>query len=474
MARSAPAGKADSSLYTPNADFCGQDSFEYTISDGSLTDVGTVTVNVACVNDLPRPQPDVFAVAEDSVGNVLDVLTERRRRRREPTSSFSGASPRAVGSVHGTVTVAANGTHVIYTPDPNFFGTASFVCKVTEGSGPGIDQPGALVTVTVTPVNDVPLAANDSYTLDRSTDTVLSVSAPGVLANDGDGDNPTLTAVQVTGPANGSLTLNADGSFIYTPNADFLGSDSFTYRAFDGTASSEVATVSITVNAENVSAAVGAGGTASTDDEADGATPADPVETSVTLPAGRRRIRVDCGRGHHADRARGLHLPRPAGEHHGACRHRWCTARAGLPSGCVNHSGGTQPGHAAGVPQRCRRCELRRGRRHVRIARSMHRRAGAARGRRRPAHRAHVRCRPLEFRDAGQYGARCRGRHVRDGRGHGADRQRAGNDNDVDNDTLTAALVGAPLAGLTFNADGSFTYTPAADFNGRHVHLPGQ
>ena len=87
-------GESGQLLYTPNADFCGPDSFDYTITDGSLTDVGTVTVNVTCVNDLPRPQPDVFTVAEDSVGNVLDVLSNDVDVDGNARSSCSGASPR--------------------------------------------------------------------------------------------------------------------------------------------------------------------------------------------------------------------------------------------------------------------------------------------------------------------------------------------------------------------------------------------
>ena len=68
------------------------------------------------------------------------------------------------------------------------------------------------------------------------------------LSNDSDADGDTLTAAEVSGPSNGTLTLNTDGSFTYTPNANFNGSDSFTYQANDGSADSNIATVSITVN----------------------------------------------------------------------------------------------------------------------------------------------------------------------------------------------------------------------------------
>ncbi len=76
------------------------------------------------------------------------------------------------------------------------------------------------------------VAGDDSYSTDE--DTVLTIAAPGVLGNDADVDSPTLTAAVVTGPAHGTLTLNANGSFVYTPTANFNGSDSFTYTASDG------------------------------------------------------------------------------------------------------------------------------------------------------------------------------------------------------------------------------------------------
>jgi hypothetical protein len=102
------------------------------------------------------------------------------------------------------------------------------------------------VTITVNPVNDSPKAKNDSYSTDE--DTTLKVSAPGVLTNDSDPDGDPLTASLRSGPSDGSLTLNSNGSFTYKPDLNFYGSDSFTYRANDGTSNSNVATVTITIN----------------------------------------------------------------------------------------------------------------------------------------------------------------------------------------------------------------------------------
>jgi VCBS repeat-containing protein len=101
------------------------------------------------------------------------------------------------------------------------------------------------VFITVTPVNDAPVAVGETYTIDQ--DTTLNVAAPGVLANDSDGDGDSLHTVLGVNVAHGTLALAADGSFVYTPNASFAGDDSFTYRAHDGTVGSNLVTVTIHV-----------------------------------------------------------------------------------------------------------------------------------------------------------------------------------------------------------------------------------
>jgi VCBS repeat-containing protein len=97
--------------------------------------------------------------------------------------------------------------------------------------------------------NIVPSAADNGFATDE--DTALSVAAPGVLGNDVDGDGDGLTAVLVAGPAHGTLNVNADGSFTYTPAPDFNGSDSFTYKAGDGIAFSAPATVNLAIHPVN-------------------------------------------------------------------------------------------------------------------------------------------------------------------------------------------------------------------------------
>jgi large repetitive protein len=167
----------------------------------------------------------------------------------------------AVGTpAHGTAAIMANGT-VVYTPAANYNGADSFTYTVADGEG-GADT-GA-VTMTITAVNDAPVAAGDSYTLAEDTPFVAVTS---VLANDGDGDQDSLTAVLVQGPSRGTLTLNANGSFTYTPVANGSGVETFSYKANDGSVDSGPAVVTITVvpvndapsaNAQSVSVQAGA------------------------------------------------------------------------------------------------------------------------------------------------------------------------------------------------------------------------
>jgi hypothetical protein len=103
------------------------------------------------------------------------------------------------------------------------------------------------VTITVTPVNDAPVAHNDG-TYAVTGNTPLTVAAPGVLANDTDVDGDALTAKKFSNPAHGLVTLNANGSFTYTPMHDYVGPDQFTYRANDGTVDSPDPPAIVTLN----------------------------------------------------------------------------------------------------------------------------------------------------------------------------------------------------------------------------------
>src|SRR5262249_15369538 len=131
----------------------------------------------------------------------------------------------------------------VYIPISNANGTDTFTYKTNDGL---LDSNIATVTITINPVNDAPVALNDDYTMNANT--TLTVGPAGVLSNDVDVEGDPLTAILVSGPVHGSLTLNADGSFTYTPNSGFTGTEFFTYKANDGTTDGNIAAVSITVN----------------------------------------------------------------------------------------------------------------------------------------------------------------------------------------------------------------------------------
>jgi VCBS repeat-containing protein len=168
------------------------------------------------------------------------VLANDSDPDRDTLSAVLGSGPS-----HGTLTLNANGSFA-YTPAANYHGSDSFTYLAGDGEQ---ESSPATVTITVGAVNDIPTAATDAY--GTGEDTTLTVDAPGVLANDSDPDGDTLSAVAGSGPSHGTLTLNADGSFTYTPAADFNGNDSFTYRASDGSLISDSVTVTLTVTASN-------------------------------------------------------------------------------------------------------------------------------------------------------------------------------------------------------------------------------
>lgn len=128
--------------------------------------------------------------------------------------------------------------------DLNGDGRADVVTANSNSSATYVKDASVLLNAT----NRTPTAANDSYN-HVGADTPLVVGAAGVLGNDTDPDGNALTAALVTGPTHGTLTLNADGSFSYQPESGYVGSDSFTYKATDGTVDSNNATVTINVSA---------------------------------------------------------------------------------------------------------------------------------------------------------------------------------------------------------------------------------
>src|SRR5439155_1398079 len=145
---------------------------------------------------------------------------------------------------HGSVTVNADGSFT-YTPTPGYTGADSFTYKASDGT----DFSNA-ATVSIAVSNDAPAAADDGdYAAPKNAQLV--VGPPGLPANRTADHGDALTAVKVSDPPHGTVTVNADGSFTYTPTPGFVGTDSFTYKASDGTDFSNAATVLITVTPNN-------------------------------------------------------------------------------------------------------------------------------------------------------------------------------------------------------------------------------
>ncbi len=227
-------------VYTPTLDFNGVVTFTYTAYDGfNPSNAALVTLTVTPVNDLPVAADDAYTTTEDTpllIAAAAGVLAN--------DSDVDGPALAAVlddAPLNGVLVLASDGGFV-YTPTLDFFGADAFTYHVRDGVGVS-----AIVTValTVTPVNDAPLAAADVYTTIR--ETPLPVAAPGVLTNDGDVDNAVITATLNTNVTHGALTLAPDGGFVYTPTAGFVGADGFTYHVTDGQADSAIVAVTINV-----------------------------------------------------------------------------------------------------------------------------------------------------------------------------------------------------------------------------------
>lgn len=230
-------------VYTPAANFFGDESFTYTISDGNGgTSQATATVTVVPTNDPPNARDDLINVSEDSVDNTLDVLAN------DDTAGDEGEtlSITAVGALDqgGTVSVAADGLSLVYTPAPDFFGTERFIYTITDGAG-GTAQ--ASVVVVVQGVNDPPTANDDSAVVVKD----LGAQRIDPLANDSDfpDQGETLTIVSVGASSAGANVAIVDGglALTYTPPANFTGNDTFTYTISDGAGSESEATITVDV-----------------------------------------------------------------------------------------------------------------------------------------------------------------------------------------------------------------------------------
>lgn len=231
---------ARSLTYIPEPNYAGPDSFTYTANDRlpansedpGLSVQAVVSVTVFNVNDLPTVVDDIVTIDEDSSNNLLSPLANDSDLDGDALNLIAIGEPR-----HGTATVEGN--NVRYTPTFDVTETDSFSYTVSDGFG----SSNGLITVQINNVQDAPFAGADQW---RVTENYHDVPLD-VLANDSDIDGDRLTVVGVSDPPQGTAQVGASGdNVLYTPDADYVGSDSFNYTISDGHTQVE-GTVEITV-----------------------------------------------------------------------------------------------------------------------------------------------------------------------------------------------------------------------------------
>ncbi len=228
--------------YTPDSNYFGADNFSYTVSDGAGgSNTYTVTITVNPVNDAPTIVAPVDLGALNEDGSLVITQAMLLAGSSDIENNPLTAINLILTAGNGTLTDNGNGTWT-FIPTADWNGAVSFGFDITDG----MDSTSNTADLVVNPVNDAPLAVDNAFSGNEDNDI-----GGNVLANDSDVDNASLTATLVAGPAHGTLVLNADGSFTYTPDANWHGGDSFTYVANDGALDSNVATVNLTVNPVN-------------------------------------------------------------------------------------------------------------------------------------------------------------------------------------------------------------------------------
>jgi VCBS repeat-containing protein len=224
--------------YSPSADYYGMDSFTITVGDGSAEVDCVITMTVNPVNDAPVPTYTA-AVNTDEDTPLTESLTATDVDL--DTLSYtvkSGNSP-----AHGTLELIDGG--YTYSPTSNYNGTDSFTITVSDGT---VDVDCA-ISVTVNAVNDAPVAVNDSVSTDEDTPITISVLANDSDVDSSEGDTFAPTAI-LSDPSNGTATISGS-TIVYSPAANYYGSDEFTYEITDSGGLTDSATVSISIASVN-------------------------------------------------------------------------------------------------------------------------------------------------------------------------------------------------------------------------------
>jgi FtsP/CotA-like multicopper oxidase with cupredoxin domain len=227
------AGKTLDAIWTPTAanTYAMMDRANHLTTAGATGGGMLTRLQVGTVAGAPVAVDDGYTVAEDSgPASHPSVLANDNPPTGLTAELVSGTSA-------GTLLFNADGTFT-YTPNADFRGTDIFTYKATDGT---LFSNVATVRITVTPANDPPVAVNDAAATLQDTPVMIDV-----LANDSDVDNDPLMVMGITDPR---ATVDMMGMVTFTPAPGDLGDQTFTYMAYDGTANSNMATVTVTVNA---------------------------------------------------------------------------------------------------------------------------------------------------------------------------------------------------------------------------------
>ncbi len=216
-------------------------AISFSVSDGSSSSLTVARdIQVNGINDAPTGQPDNFVIYEDTELDCGCLLLNDADPDGDDLIALHAGPP-----AHGIVSDL--GGFFIYTPDPDFFGTDSFTYYANDGSQ---NSTPILVNITVLPVNDAPIAANDAIVTNEDT----PIGIP-ILSNDTDVDDvlDATMIVLINSPSQGTLTINTTtGTVVYSPSLNYNGNDSFTYQVKDAAgAISNTATVTIVINPVN-------------------------------------------------------------------------------------------------------------------------------------------------------------------------------------------------------------------------------
>ena len=253
------SGTVPNVTYTPAADFNGMDSLTFTVSDGVLTsEPAAVTLSVTAVNDPPvvDPLPDL-TVAEDAgaqslllTGIAPGPATAIDEGAQAVTVMVASSNPALIPVP--TVSGAGSTRTMTYQPVPDGYGTATLTVTATDGAVGEEATFARSVTITVTPVNDLPTAGADALVREEEVgETLLAVLANDTSAPDG-GEALTITGVGAPDQG-GVVTIAPDNQgLLYRPAANFSGTETFSYTVNDGTPGSDaMGTVTVTVTPIN-------------------------------------------------------------------------------------------------------------------------------------------------------------------------------------------------------------------------------